>query len=392
MAVETEEKKEPTTAEKLAKSSGANTDKYSEQLEAEADSMLDEIYRPEKFEEDQKAKKEEEDTEAAKQAEEEKEEKKEEDTEKEETEKKEAKPAEDKKDEVVDDEIKADDEDTVAELKDKLVKSEQRVKDNRKAFSTSKRELSDERIASKAVVDTFKQTIEDLQGSISQKAEAGTKQEEKVADKEIQESVIDLKEQFEKLNNIDPDIAAPMKEIIEGLTGSITGLKGQISSLKTEIKSKEESASKTAQQTADDAHYAKIDDAHPDNEEITGSDEFNDYVEGLSPRNKRLAQQDLEGGSAENIIELIDDYKESAGIKTEKTKEADTTTTKETKNDKTEKIKTMIGPNLNKSKEVKTCKKVIYTRAMLKEHLGDPEWFAKHEAAIDKEIGNIPEN
>ena len=390
MAVETETKeKEETTAEKLAKSSGADTDKYSEQLEAEADAMLDEVYRPEKFEEDQKAIKEEEEKE---EAEKQKEEEKKEESGKEETEEKEAKPAEDKKDEVVDDEIKADDEDTVAELKDKLVKSEQRVKDNRKAFSTSKRELSDERIASKAVVNTFKQTIEDLQGSISQKAEAGTKQEEKVADKEIQESVIDLKAQFEKLNAIDPDIAAPIKEIIEGLTGNITGLKGQISNLETEIKTKEETASKSAQESADDAHYAKIDDAHPDNEEITGSDEFNEYVEGLSPRNKRLAQQDLKGGSAENIIELIDDYKESAGIKTEKSEEIDTTT-KETKNDKTEKIKTMVGPNLNKAKEVKTSKKVKYTRAMLKERHGDTEWFAKHETDIDKEMaaGNIPD-
>lgn len=402
MVVKTEEKTEESES-KLAESFSGGMQKTSEELEQDADDIINEMYHPDKFEEDQKAKKETEEAEAAKQKDEEKEDKStdedpadKDDKTKDST--KDEKPATDKTD-VVEDEIVADDADDIAQLKEKLTKSEQRVRDNRKAFSTSKKELSDERIASKAVIDTFSQTIKDLQGSISQKTEASTEQEEKVADKEIQETAIDLKAQFEKLNNIDPDIAAPIKEIIEGLTENITGLKGQMTNLKSEIKTKEETISKTAQEAADNEHFTKIDNAHPDNEKITDSDEFNEYIDGLSPRNKRLARQDLKNGSAENIIELIDDYKTASDITTtdtdKTTKDKDTeepdTTKTDTKSEKLEKVKKMVGPNLNKSKEFKTSKKVVYTRAMLKTM--SPEEYEKHEADIDKEmaVGNIPD-
>lgn len=391
------EEKELTTQEKLAKSSGAETDKYAAELEDEADDMINKRYHPEKFEADQKAKKEAEDAEAAKLKEEEadateekpiEEEKK---AEAEDTEK----AVDEKKDEAVvdvEEEITSDDDDTIARLKEKLLKSEQRVKETRTVYSKSQKDLKAEKVASNAITERFTETIEKLQSGLDQKSEAGTRQEEKVADAEIKESVVDLKEQFDKLNNIDPDIAAPIKEIIQGLTGKITGLNGQISSLKTEIKTKEDNANKTAQEIADEAHYGAIDKAHPDNAEIFDSVGFEDYLSSLSPRHERLARQDIKDGSAENIIELFNDYKKEIGITSEETEEPNTTTTTDAKAEKMKRAAKMVAPNLDKSKEVKTSKRVKFTRAMIREEVAkDPTWFERNEAEIDKEMaaGNI---
>lgn len=387
MVINVKEEEEAVGEDNLAKGFDGKAPKSPEELEREADDIINQAYHPEKYEADQKTRKAEEETKATKQKEEEKEEQKEEQKEEEEYPGKKEKPAEEKKEveAVIDEEITTDETDTIQTLKEKIARSEQRVKENRKAQSNAKKELREERIASKAIVETFNQTIKDLQNSISHKAEASTKWGERVAEKEIKESIVDLKQQFETLNNIDPDIAAPIKEIIESLTG-------QIGKLQTELKTKTETDNKTAQMSANEAHFKKIDDAHPDNEEITGSDEFEEYIEGLSPRNKRLARQDLESGTAENIIELLDDYKKATGIalKTENPKD----TNAPVRDNKVEKAKTMVGPNLNKSKEVKTSKNVKYTRAMLKEHHGDAQWFAEHEAEIDREMaaGNIPDN
>lgn len=391
------EEKELTTQEKLAKSSGAETDKYAAELEDEADDMINKRYHPEKFEADQKAKKEAEDAEAAKLKEEEADATEEKPTEEEKKAEAEdtEKAVDEKKDEAVvdvEEEITSDDDDTIARLKEKLLKSEQRVKETRTVYSKSQKDLKAEKVASNAITERFTETIEKLQSGLDQKSEAGTRQEEKVADAEIKESVVDLKEQFDKLNNIDPDIAAPIKEIIQGLTGKITGLNGQISSLKTEIKTKEDNANKTAQEIVDEAHYGAIDKAHPDNAEIFDSVGFEDYLSSLSPRHERLARQDIKDGSAENIIELFNDYKKEIGITSEETEEPDTTTTTDAKAEKMKRAAKMVAPNLDKSKEVKTSKRVKFTRAMIREEVAkDPTWFERNEAEIDKELaaGNI---
>lgn len=381
------EEKELTTQERLAKSSGADTGKYAAELEDQADALINEAYHPEQFEEDQKSKKETEEAETAKAKEEEANATEEETEGKKELEGEE-KPTDEKKDDVVvDDEIKPDDDDTIERLKDKLEKSEQRVKDTRKVYSTSQKALKDERNASSAITEKFTETIEKLQSGIVQKNEADTKQEKKAADREIKETVVDLTGQFEKLNNIDPEIGASVREIVEGLTGQITGLNGQLTSLKTEIKTKEDNANKTAQEIANDEHYNAIDLAYPDWEETMVSDGFKEYKNSLSPRQKNLLETDLDDGSAENIIEIFSDYDEYSGKGESKENEGT-----DTKEDKLKRVAKMVGPNLNKAKEVKTTKRVKFTRAMIREESAkDPTWFERNEAEIDGEIaaGNI---
>lgn len=356
MAVETKE--EETIEEKLAKSSGTDADKYAEDLEAQADNMLKEMYEPESKESEEEENEQEE----------------------EESDSKEASSEEEKKEiGSEDEEILVDGDDTVESLTEKLQKSEKRVKDNQSAFTKNQQTSKEDRIKSDAVVETLQSTIADLQQKVSQRPAQETKQEEKKAEEEIKESVSSLKDQFEALNKIDPDIAKPLEEIIGSLTTQISGLK-------TELKSKAENDQKTSQKTADDIHFGKIDTAHPDWEEINKSDEFETWINELSPRQRNNARQDLDSGSAENVIGLFDEYKESTGIA--KTEETDETTKPTAKDDKLKKAKTMVNPNLKPSKEIKTSGgKIKYTREMIvRENAKDPNWYAKHEADIDIEI------
>jgi len=368
------ETKEETLQEKISKSSGNDTEKYSAELEKEAEKLLNQAYHPDK----NKEVIEEEENEEA-EGEKEEEETKEPEANAEAEEKKEE--ASDKKEETG--EIVPDDTDTVESLKEKLLKSEQRVSDNRKAFSASKKELSEERLASKAVIENLNQTVLGLQKKIDEISVTDTAKETKAAHKEIKKDLADLDKQFEVLDKIDPDIAKPIKQIIENLTGEITDVRA-------ELKNRTEADKKTAQEIADEKHYSAIENAHKDWEDIVDSQEFEDYIESLSPRNKRLARQDLNQGSAENIIELFDDYKTAIG----KPIQTNNKNNGQDNNDKNLKdIEKMVNPEIRKTKEIRTGPTIKYTREMIqRESAKDPNWFAKNEAAIDVEMaaGRIP--
>lgn len=363
MAVKTEEKKEELTEEMLAKSTGPDTEKYSQDLEAEADALLNQVYNPEEAE-----------------AEEEKEEKPAEEK------KAEEKQEEQKKEEesvaAPEEEIVADGDDTIESLIEKLNKSEKRVKDNQSSFTKNQQKIQTERTESKAAISALNDKISDLQQKIIDRPQAESTKEVREADKDINKSVTDLKDQFEVLNRVDPDIAKPIQEIIEKLTGEITGLK-------SDLKNKEVSDTKTAQQIADEKHFSAIDSAHPGWEDTMNSLEFQTYKDGLSPRQKNLVEFDLKQGSSANIIEIFSDFKEYSGD----TEEEDETTAGNTANEEMlKKAKKMANPDLKKSKQIKTSATVKYTRQMIKDNMNDPAWVEKHQADIDVELaaGRIP--
>lgn len=391
MAVDTKEVDNAATdaSEKIAQSSGDDTQKYAESMEAGADKLINQLNE----QREETGKKAEEqiddlnknlDTEQeTKKAEEEKEAKEEG--------KKEEKPDE-KKEEIVNDEIKADETDTVEVLRDKLTKSEKRVKDTRKEFSNNKRDIKEKEIASQTIIENLNQAVFDLKTKAGELSNTKTVKEEKATEKEIAKKLINLDKQFETLKNVDPEIAEPLRQIIEGLqenyTSENTRLNTHITKLETELKNSTDTAQKSAQEIVDEKHYGKIEDAHSDWEAVVGSDEFNEYIDTLSPRQQVLAKQDLESGSAENIIELFSDYKTAVGITKKETTEEKNTDTKT--NAKTEKLKAaanLVNPVLNKSKEIKTDgTKIKYTRSMIQAMVKNPVEYAKHEAAIDIEL------
>ena len=378
MPVTKEEEK--IALEKISQSTGDETEKYARTLEDGADKIINQITEQRE--------------EIGKKAEEQIDElnkglEKEEETKKTEEEKPDEK-IEGKKEEAVEDELKVEDTDTVESLTMKLQKSEKRVQDNRAQFNKRGVDIREKDIANKAVVENLNETIGDLRIKIEEKATAKTTEEEKIADKKVKEGLVDLDKQFEIIKNIDPDIAEPIKQIIKSIQDTYST---KITTLESELKNKTESDQKSAQQTADDIHFGKIEKTHSDWETIVDSAEFDAYVESLSPRQKILARADLKTGSAENIIELFDDYKTVAGKDTTITKEEkDTDTETDEKKKKLKAAQNLVNPVLNKAKDIKTeGVKIKYTRTMIQKM--SPAEFAKHEPEIDKEMaaGLIPD-
>jgi hypothetical protein len=109
---------------------------------------------------------------------------------------------------------------------------------------------------------------------------------------------------------------------------------------------------------------------------------FKDYVRSLTPRQKKNAIRDLQTGSAEDIIEVFDDFKKSDfndGTEEDNKKE----TTAERKRKKLEAAKKIANPKFNKSKDIKsTPVKYEFTRSEI--DAMSPEEWAKNEPAVDK--------
>jgi hypothetical protein len=341
------DRKEETTEEKLAKSTGADTEKYSATLEADADALIETMYG-DKEEPEKKA-------EAAPEKEEEPE-------------------KEEKAEEII-----ASDDDTMEVLKEKLERSEKRVRDNQSAYTKNRQDLKDQKTESEAVISGFKDTINELQQKLIDRPNTETKSEKEKTDGDIKGTISDLTIQFEALESIDPDMAKPIKEIISSLNGQISGLK-------SELGKKDDAAVKSAQQIADEKHFGAIDKAHPGWEKVLDSADFETYKETLSPRQKKLVDLDLDQGSAENVIEIFDDFKAYSNDDTETVKTDDKS---DAKSEKLAAAKKMANPDLKKSKSIKTSSTPKFTRASIKAM--SPEEFLKNEAAIDEEMaaGNI---
>jgi len=58
-------------------------------------------------------------------------------------------------------------------------------------------------------------------------------------------------------------------------------------------------------------HFEAIYKAHPDFEEVSGSDEFNSWMAGMPPEQKTDADRVVNGGSADEINELLSEFKAS---------------------------------------------------------------------------------
>ena len=59
------------------------------------------------------------------------------------------------------------------------------------------------------------------------------------------------------------------------------------------------------------AHYAKIAAAHPDFQEVAASESFVNWIEGLPGTFKQAAQQVVDAGTPEQVIDLLNSYKQA---------------------------------------------------------------------------------
>jgi hypothetical protein len=279
--------------------------------------------------------------------------------------------ADTKKDEV-DDGGESDDDDpteelTIEELKEQLVKAQKQVKDNKGEFTRRSQELSEVNKRNEHLeqnIFDLKNDIEDLKNKLNnQKVTTETT-------KETKQDAEDIVQKLKAINDVDPEIANAITPVIKELVG-------QVNSLKTELKVSTETATKTAKELAEDAHFGKIDKAHPGWEDMMRTDEFKGYLQGLSPRQRNHALADLKDGSAEDVIEVFSDFKS-----TQSTEDNTDVNKNEAKRKKLEEASKIANPKFNKSKEtnVKT-RKFKFTKSEIAKM--SPAEFAKHEKDID---------
>jgi hypothetical protein len=331
-----------TTEEKLAQSSGNDTVKFSNQLEDEADELIRQAYGKDK-EDDETDDKTGDKTEG--------------------TDNTEAGENTDDDDTEAGEEAEVKIDPEITQLLDKLDKSEKRIKDTRADHTRGRQELKDANAKSLELEDTvfkLKTQMEALQAAQSQKQEVKT-------EKAVEKTSGALADQIAAMEKVDPDLAATMKPIVESMFGKIDDLKEELAVEKQNAKDK-------AVDDANELHWSKIDKAHDGWESTMQTPEFAEYLQGLPARAKRLAMLDLKGGSAENVIEVFDEFKASQDGGEEET-------------DKVKLAKGLSNPTNKKSKNINTgVKKMLYTRSQIN-NMTDAE-YAKNEDAIDQAMAN----
>ncbi len=257
------------------------------------------------------------------------------------------------------------DSDNTVNVKDLLAdrdRFQKQAKDNKSEYTKGQQKLKEVIGRTEEMEDTIfnlRSKIEDLSSSTQ------TKQEDKETKKEIKREAVDVASQLKAISEIDPDIATAMTPVIEDLVG-------KIESLKTEIATSNATAKVTAEEAANNAYYTKVDRAVPGWEDTMKTDEFADYIDGLSPRQKRMALSDLKAGSADDVIEVFKDYTSTLP----EVKKANN------KKDKIKKASEMANPNLNKSKEVETGKTFKYKLSDVR-RMNEKDYLEK-ETEIDK--------
>ncbi len=228
--------------------------------------------------------------------------------------------------------------------------------------------------AANTVITSLQQTVTSLQEQVKTIPKI-----EKPEGKETEKKpAIDLSKELEVLNKLDPEMAAPVKKIVDSLTNTID-------ELSTKLVEKTKADEERSFQTEEQKHFASLDEGHKDWEAVVKSAEFTAWIETLSPREKHYAKFDLDDGTAENIVELITNYKTATGIIKEKKPEGPGPAEISKEDKKLEEAKRAANPTFKKVKEVnKTRGHVKYTRTEINNMT--PEEFNEKEKDIDKEM------
>lgn len=283
--------------EKISTSYGNTTEEYSKALESEVDQLIINTYHSEEEDDNQDESKE---ADEKKEPEEDESKEQEEETAKPEEEEQDKAVAKEEKEKQEDDYLTKEDQDTINDLKVKLEKSEKRVRDARTKLTKTTQELINKDNAKDAVIENLNQTIFELRRKLLEK-EPRDVSDEKETKKTTKTRHADIDTEIDKLKDVDPDIVAPIKNIISGLVG-------QIDVLQNNLKDKVETDEKKALDNEQELHFDKLDRAHSDWEFVIDSQEFNDWISGLSSRDQRHAKRELDEGTAEEIIDLISEY------------------------------------------------------------------------------------
>lgn len=191
----------------------------------------------------------------------------------------------------------------------------------------------------------------------------------KVDDDELQKILTDLDQEY-------PEIAKPMLKMMAKQEAENNILKGQVAELQEGEKTRVAEAKTVKANT----HVAAIAAAHSDYEEISNEPLLDQWIEELDPIQRAGARAIRKGGSTEDVIALLTNFKQSNGY--EVTADSKKDTSEKKSNSKLDRAKQAANPSFNKSKDVNIQDgQTLFTRQQI--DAMSPEEFAKNEPAID---------
>jgi len=151
-----------------------------------------------------------------------------------------------------------------------------------------------------------KQELASLQDALAEKdrliAEFKAGSEPGESDESLQDRMDELAEDLEELAADYPGVADTLKDLMES-NKTLAEKVEQLGSTVTD----------TAAMTEVERHFATIDEAHPDRESVIESTEFEKWLESQPSVIQSAYESVLDRGTAEQVIEVLDAYKATAG-------------------------------------------------------------------------------
>ena len=203
----------------------------------------------------------------------------------------------------------------------------------------------------------------------SDQVEAKKDEVVKVDDDELTKSLSELEQEY-------PEIAKPMLKMMAKQDAENKALAVKLDTLEQSEVTRVAEA-KTAKTNT---HITAIAAAHSDYEEISNEPLLDQWIEDLDPIQRAGARSIRKGGSTEDVIALLTNFKQANGY--EVTADSQKDTSKNKGNSKLDKAKKAANPSFNKSKDVNIQDgQTLFTRQQI--DAMTPAEFAENEPAID---------
>jgi len=136
-----------------------------------------------------------------------------------------------------------------------------------------------------------------------------------------------------------------------------------------DVKTSNDNIQQVNAQSEQDAHLAAVKQVHPDVVEMANSSDFQEW----SAKQSQVVKQAISNGSVEDVIYVLDQYKQQMGIKSKAPSKLE-----QAKNVATPRVGSQVSPTSNAPEK--------FTRESIANM--SPEVFAKNEVAIDKAMAD----
>ena len=221
--------------------------------------------------------------------------------------------------------------------------ADKRIKD----AQTKMHQKASEASESKALLDEANLKVKSYEAII---AKSGVNSTEGIkAQQNINDTNIETVADIQALEKEYPEIAKP-------LINAFNRMQGQLDSMAKQQTTSTESMQESNEKVLSDIHFNRISEFHPDYANISKSQEFTDWVNGLSPFEHSAALRVKEDGDADESISMLDKFKEDTGY-SNGTINTNTNDDKISDDDKAKAnldlAKTKVSPTFSKSKQLK---------------------------------------